>query len=101
MPAAVRPVFSQELRRVIAEQRLGSVATVCPDSTPNLSPKGDGLPDAVGRIRSIVLIKVERASPLLSPAYDLGQSEQEVRARWMSHFQQLWEAAATVARSQG
>jgi uncharacterized protein len=167
MPAA-RPVLSQEMHRVIAEQRLGFVATVCPDGTPNLSPKGtvvafgddqlvfadlrsprtvanlrhnpavevnvvdpvarkgyrfkgtgtvltdgqlfdqlvekfarDGLPDAAGRIRSIVLIKVERAAPLTSPAYDLGQSEQEVRARWMAHFQQLWEAAATVANGQG
>ncbi|HEX6676706.1 MAG TPA: pyridoxamine 5'-phosphate oxidase family protein [Actinomycetes bacterium] len=28
------------MRRVVAEQRLGFVATVCPDGTPNLSPKG-------------------------------------------------------------
>jgi len=25
---------------VVTEQRLGFVATVCPDGTPNLSPKG-------------------------------------------------------------
>ena len=28
------------MRRVVFEQKLGFVATVCPDGTPNLSPKG-------------------------------------------------------------
>jgi predicted pyridoxine 5'-phosphate oxidase superfamily flavin-nucleotide-binding protein len=28
------------VRTVVAEQRLGFVATVCPDGTPNPSPKG-------------------------------------------------------------
>lgn len=28
------------MKRVVSEQRLGFVATVCPDGTPNLSPKG-------------------------------------------------------------
>jgi hypothetical protein len=28
------------MKRVVREQRLGFVATVCPDGTPNLSPKG-------------------------------------------------------------
>jgi hypothetical protein len=28
------------MRRVVEEQRLAFVATVCPDGTPNLSPKG-------------------------------------------------------------
>ena len=28
------------MKRVVEEQRLGFVATVCPDGTPNLSPKG-------------------------------------------------------------
>ena len=32
--------ISQDMRRVIREQSLGFVATVCPDGTPNLSPKG-------------------------------------------------------------
>ncbi len=29
-----------DMQRVVREQRLGYVATVCPDGTPNLSPKG-------------------------------------------------------------
>src|SRR5882762_6170781 len=28
------------MKRVVTEQRLGFMATVCPDGTPNLSPKG-------------------------------------------------------------
>lgn len=33
-------VLTEEMQRVVREQRLGFVATVCPDGTPNLSPKG-------------------------------------------------------------
>jgi hypothetical protein len=32
--------LNEEMRRVVEEQRLGYAATVCPDGTPNLSPKG-------------------------------------------------------------
>jgi predicted pyridoxine 5'-phosphate oxidase superfamily flavin-nucleotide-binding protein len=32
--------LTPDMRRVIEEQRLGYVATVCTDDTPNLSPKG-------------------------------------------------------------
>jgi uncharacterized protein len=32
--------ISADMKRVVEEQRLGFVATVCPDGTPNLSPKG-------------------------------------------------------------
>ncbi|MFI6042595.1 pyridoxamine 5'-phosphate oxidase family protein [Nocardia sp. NPDC051321] len=32
--------IDEDMRRVVSEQRLGFVATVCPDNTPNLSPKG-------------------------------------------------------------
>ncbi len=157
---APRRVITEDMRRVIAEQRLGFVATVCPDGTPNLSPKGtvrtlddqhivfadlrsprtvanlehnpaieinivdpvarigyrfkgtgevltagqlfeqlvdqfasDGLYDAVGRIRSVVIVRVRRATRLISPAYDQGQTERQIRSRWMGHFQQLWDAA--------
>jgi predicted pyridoxine 5'-phosphate oxidase superfamily flavin-nucleotide-binding protein len=33
-------LLSADMKRVVEEQRLGFVATVCPDGTPNLSPKG-------------------------------------------------------------
>ena len=33
-------MLTADMRRVLDEQQLGFVATVCPDGTPNLSPKG-------------------------------------------------------------
>ena len=33
-------------------------------------------------IREIVMVRVESAQPIDSPAYDLGLTEDEVRARW-------------------
>jgi predicted pyridoxine 5'-phosphate oxidase superfamily flavin-nucleotide-binding protein len=36
----VLTVLTEEMKRVVLEQRLGFVATVCGDGTPNLSPKG-------------------------------------------------------------
>lgn len=32
--------LDDDMQRVVREQRLGFAATVCPDGTPNLSPKG-------------------------------------------------------------
>jgi predicted pyridoxine 5'-phosphate oxidase superfamily flavin-nucleotide-binding protein len=146
-------VLTADMKRVVDEQRLGFVATVCPDGTPNLSPKGttavwddDHLvfanirsPGTVANLRQnpnvevnvvdpfvrrgyrfkgvasilesgalydqaiafyrnrgsrnaiaeIVMIRVETAQPIDSPAYDLGLSEDEVRDRWERHFQAL------------
>jgi len=142
--------LTAEARRVVEEQRLGFVATVNVDGTPNLSPKGtvtvlddDRLmfadirsPRTVENLRhnpgveinvvdpfsrkgyrfrgratvlddgpgfaellafyrargstnpieSIVIVEVERAEPILSPSYDQGLSETEIRERWRSHF---------------
>ena len=33
-------VLSADMKRVVQEQRLAYIATVCPDGSPNLSPKG-------------------------------------------------------------
>lgn len=33
-------MLDEDMKRVVREQRLGYVATVCPDGTPNVSPKG-------------------------------------------------------------
>ena len=145
-------ILTEDMQRVVNEQRLGFIATVCPDGTPNLSPKGtttvwddDHLifadicsPNTIANLRHnpvleinvvdpmvrkgyrfkgtatiltegpafdemvafyrqrgtanpikhIVLVTVERALPLISPAYDLGQTEAEVRSRW----EQYWAA---------
>jgi uncharacterized protein len=156
---AADPILTDDMRRVVSEQRLGYVATVCPDATPNLSPKGtvavwddrhlvfadlrsprtirnlrfnpaveinvvdpisrtgyrfkgqgtiitdgplfeqairffaeDGVADAKGRIRAVVIVAVHHAAPLVSPAYDLGLEEREVRERWQRHYQALWQS---------
>ena len=142
------------MKRVVEEQRLGFVATVSPDGTPNLSPKGttavwddDHLVFAnirspgtlsnlrlnanvevnvvdpfvrkgyrfkgvasilesgvlydkaivfykergsrVSAIREVVMVRVQSAQPIDSPAYDLGLTEDEVRARWERYYQSL------------
>ena len=146
-------ILTDDMKRVVEEQRLGFVATVCPDGTPNVSPKGtvavwddnhlvfadirsprtvknlranpaveinvvDPLVrkgyrfkgtaqvfDAEPRfeeivafyrrrgskspIRAVVLVRVERALPLISPAYDGGAIEAEVRASWQRYWQSL------------
>jgi uncharacterized protein len=33
-------ILTDDMKRVVREQRLAFVATICPDGTPNLSPKG-------------------------------------------------------------
>ena len=33
-------ILTEDMKRVVRENRLGFYATVCPDGTPNLSPKG-------------------------------------------------------------
>ena len=38
-------------------------------------------------IRDVVLIKVEHAAPLISPAYDSGAEESQVRNQWEEHWQ--------------
>jgi uncharacterized protein len=141
-------VLTEDMKRVVREQRTGYVATASPDGNPNLSPKGtltvwdddhlvfadlrsprtianlranprvevnvvdpiarkgyrfrgtavvhaDGPEfDAVvafyerdyrierARIQHVVLIAVEKAAPVVSPSYDMGATEEQVRARW-------------------
>ncbi len=45
-----------------------------------------GTVDPRGRIRSIVIVAVELAIEVVSPAYDLGATEQELRARYLRMF---------------
>src|SRR3954465_11823861 len=33
-------ILTDDMKRVVLEQKLGFAATVCPDGSPNLSPKG-------------------------------------------------------------
>ena len=147
-------VLTDDMKRVVEEQQLGFVATVSPDGSPNLSPKGttavwddDHLifadicsPDTIANLRAnpsieinvvdplvrkgyrfkgvarvlgegsdyeagldfyrqrgsasakphIVLVRVERAAELISPAYDSGQSEAAVASKWRAYWEALW-----------
>jgi len=137
-----------DMKRVVREQGLGFVATVCPDGTPNLSPKGTTdvwdeehlvflhlcSPQTVAnlagnpaieinvvdpilrkgyrfkgrarvlrsgelleqilvyyartrgieraRVHAAVLMRVDSAMALISPAYDNGATESEVASKW-------------------
>ena len=62
--------LTEEMKRLVSQQRLGFVATVCPDGTPNLSPKGttaiwDGDHLVFADIRSPVTIKNLRLNPAI------------------------------------
>jgi predicted pyridoxine 5'-phosphate oxidase superfamily flavin-nucleotide-binding protein len=148
-------VLTGEMQRIVREQRLGYIATVCADGTPNLSPKGTvalwddehlmfadirspqtvqnveanpaveiNVVDALVRkgfrfkghatvhrsdeifvracemyremgvtsaVRAIVLIHVDRALPVTSPAYDRGDTEEQVKDRWRRYWRALWQ----------
>ncbi|KFM14697.1 Pyridoxamine 5'-phosphate oxidase protein [Marine Group I thaumarchaeote SCGC AAA799-O18] len=143
-------MITEKIRKLLYEQKLGFVATVSPDGTPNLSPKGTiivldentlafadirspqtmknlksnpsieiNVVDPISRkgfrfkgtteiissgekykkillqyrksgvkssIKSIVLVKVKQASEVLSPLYDLGLTEDEIKTRWKKHY---------------
>src|SRR6185436_10667644 len=145
--------LTDEMKRVVERQRLGFVATVCADGTPNVSPKGTisvldddhlmfadirspgtvanlrtnpnievnvvdpfvrkgyrfkgqaqvlesgtdferllavfasrGMPDAPRRIRAIVVARIDRARPLISPGYDRDPDESAMRVRWTRYY---------------
>jgi hypothetical protein len=100
--------LTDDMKRVVLEQRLGFVATVCWDGTSStrsrgrarvytdgdvyergLAPSADrGFAARQGRIRSVVVIGVEYAAPLVSPVDDSGAREGEVAKRWQRHFEE-------------
>ncbi len=46
---------------------------------------------STSEIRAVVLIRVDRALPLISPAYDRGETEEQVKDRWRRYWRKLWE----------
>jgi len=40
-------------------------------------------------IRAVVLVRVDRALPLTSPAYDAGATEELVRERWERYYREV------------
>ena len=63
-------ILTEDMKRLIDEQRLGFFATVCADGTPNLSPKGtiavwDDNHLAFGNIRSPGTLENLRVNPAI------------------------------------
>jgi uncharacterized protein len=48
--------------------------------------------EAGRRIKVVVLVEVDDVKPLVSPAYDHGASEDEIRSRWVAY----WESRGRV-----
>ena len=76
-------ILTADMKRVVEQQRLGFVATVCPDGTPNLSPKGstavwdeDHLifanirsPGTLANLRSNAHVEVNVVDPFVRKGY--------------------------------
>jgi predicted pyridoxine 5'-phosphate oxidase superfamily flavin-nucleotide-binding protein len=76
-------ILTDEMQRLVRRIRLGYVATVCPDGTPNLSPKGtttvwddDHLvfadlrsPNTVANLRHNPIVEINVVDPLLRKGY--------------------------------
>jgi hypothetical protein len=41
-------------------------------------------------IQAVALIRVDRALPLISPAYERGETEEHVKDRWRRYWFELW-----------
>ena len=142
--------ITDEIKNFVNFQKLGYVATVSDDNTPNLSPKGTIMmldesrlafaniqsPKTVENLRhnssieinivdpfsrrgyrfkgtaevissgdefdkiisnyktsgvksimkSIILVKIEKLSEIFSPLYDLGHTEDELKAKWKKYY---------------
>ena len=143
--------ITEEIKNFVNFQKLGYVATVSNDNTPNLSPKGTimvldeshiafadiqspktvenlkhntsieiNVVDTFSRrgyrfsgtaeiilsgdkfnkiityyktsgvkssIKSVILIKIEKLSEVLSPLYDLGHTEEELKTKWKKYYE--------------
>src|SRR4029079_19165374 len=152
-------LLTQEIRDFVNTTKLGFAATVCPDGTPNLSPKGTTIAwdddhlafadihsprttanlrhnphievnvvDPIARkgyrfkgtaevltegaqydaivafyrqrgsradIHAVVLIQISAAAPLITPAYEDGTPEADIRRRWERHYADLHHQWAT------
>lgn len=54
-----------------------------------LRPLFDGWGDLSDRMTGIVVIDVEKAALLSSPAYDMGVTEETLRAQWTANFRAM------------
>jgi predicted pyridoxine 5'-phosphate oxidase superfamily flavin-nucleotide-binding protein len=76
-------ILTEDMKRLVAEQRLGFYATVCEDGSPNLSPKGTTYvwddehlffadvrsPQTVANVRRGSLVEVNVVDPFVRKGY--------------------------------
>ena len=143
-------IITEEIKNFVNFQKLGYVATISADNTPNLSPKGTivildeshlvfadihspqtvenlkrnpsieinvvdpfsrrgyrfkGIAEIISSgdkfnkiisyykesgvkssIKTIVIVKIEKLNEVLSPLYDLGYTEEELKDKWKKHY---------------
>ena len=143
-------IITEEIKNFVNFQKLGYVATISADNTPNLTPKGPimvldesylafadihspqpvenlkhntsieinvvdsfsrrgyrfkGIAEIISNgdkfnkiisdykksgikspIKSIILVKIDKVSEVLSPLYDLGYTEEELKTKWKKYY---------------
>ena len=143
-------IITEEIKNFVNFQKLGYVATISADNTPNLSPKGTivildeshlvfadihspqtvenlkrnpsieinvvdpfsrrgyrfkGIAEIISSgdkfnkinsyykesgiknsIKTIIIVKIEKLNEVLSPLYDLGYTEEELKTKWKKHY---------------
>ena len=143
-------IITEKIKNFVNFQKLGYVATISADNTPNLSPKGTiivldesslafadihspqtvenlkrnpsieinivdpfsrreyrfkGIAEIISTgdkfdkiiayyretgikssIKTIIVVKIEKLSEVFSPLYDLGYTEEELKAKWKKHY---------------
>ena len=143
-------VITEKIKNFVNFQKLGYVATISADNTPNLSPKGTiivldesslafadihspqtvenlkhnpsieinvvdpfsrrgyrfkGIAEIISTgdkfdkiisyyketgvkssIKTIIVVKIKKLSEILSPLYDLGYTEEELKTKWKKHY---------------
>jgi uncharacterized protein len=104
-------VLTSEMKRVVSFQRLGFVATVCADGTPNLSPKGtlrvlddDHLmfadirsPGTIANLRINPSVEINVVDPLVRKGYRFKGRGQVVESG--AQFERLLESFAVPGPS--
>lgn len=83
--------LTEDMKRVVEQQKLGFVATVCEDGTPNLSPKGtflvlDDEHLIFGEIRSPRTIENLRERPIMEVNFVDPFARKGFRARGLANF---------------
>lgn len=83
-------ILTADMKRIVEEQRLGFVATVCPDGTPNLSPKGT---TTIWDDDHLVFANIKSPGTLANlrqnASVEVNVAEDQVRDRWEQHFDSL------------